>query len=300
MGLLKAFSASGWGERRVSLSRRQCPTPFFMNEPPSNSCSRSSLSTRLDSRVTDTQSPPRLHQTDLEGVHNSMSPGFQITRATLPRLQFTSHSPMPSEDSTAPIIRWLSSWSSTPNRSPTHSRSRSESPSSYSAPPSPCLSSLNEALSSQLPSLPAKPPSAYFYGSRNFSRPPPFLDNLTRSTLPTASLTRATPLSPLIPFQDTNTQAPDTPPVLISHYSPTRSSIDTLRNVWDRGVHTSAPAPATATPRLSWWWSQGENKENVDTLLDEDDRADTAQEERDQIRRKCAFVLYTRLTLAKT
>jgi triacylglycerol lipase len=268
-------------------------------QPPVYSQPRSSLSTKLDSRVTDS---PRL--TDLQGVHNSMPPpGLHITRASLPRLQFTSHSSMPSEDSTAPIVRWLSSWSSTPNKSPTHARSRSESPTSYSeprSPPSPCLSSLNEALSSQLPNLPAKPPSAYFYGSRNLSRQPPFLDNLTRSTLPTASLSRAMPLSPLIPFKETNTQVPDTHPVIITHSPPTRSSIDTLRNVWDRGIHTSAPAPTTATSRLSWWWSQGENKENVDTLLHEDDRADTAQEERDQIRRKCAFALRTILIFAKT
>ena len=43
----------------------------------------------------------------------------------------------------------------------------------------------------------------------------------------------------------------------------------------------------------SWWWSQRENKESVDRLLDEGDRAETVEREQENIHNKCQLVILT-------
>jgi triacylglycerol lipase len=176
-----------------------------------------------------------------------------------------------------PIVRWLSSWSSTPAGSP--SRSRSKSPSSRSEPPSSSLRSLDEALSSQL-HLPSKPPPAQlsksFSTSRFLSRPPPLLDDLTRATLPTASLSFPSSI-----------QSQDPPIVNISRSPTTRTSIDSLRHISDRGIHSSSSSRVNALPRLAWWWERSDNEENEVTLLNEEEQADDAQQLQEHIRKKC-------------
>lgn len=207
-----------------------------------------------------------------------------------------------------PILHWLGSWSPYPNHSPeaSGSQSGSASPSSTtsSTPPSPNLASLQEALNeSLLPPripistslLPARPPRAKLpdaFFPHALSRPPPFLDNLTRSTLPTASLSppdvSAQNYFPPSP-QDSSASVLDFPPILLTHSK--RSSLDTLRSVSQRDhtrkLTTSSEAPPAASS--GWWWFQSNNKENVDTLLHEDDRADTVEEEQDNIHNRCMF-----------
>lgn len=220
--------------------------------------------------------------------------------ASLPRLQSLTSPSMVTEPaqskSPSPVIRWLGPWGSD-NRKRT-SGSGSSSPSG-SAPPSPSLTCLNEALSEDI--LPTSPPKARlpssFYASRTLSRPPPFLDNLTRSTLPTSSL------SPGLhhPHDPNTTQTisltDPTPPSptaqIISHSPPgSRSSMDTLRSVRDRSIHTSAPQSNPIPSRQnSWWWSQSNNKHNVDTLLEEDDRAASVGEEQSKLQKKCKIYL---------
>lgn len=219
------------------------------------------------------------------------------------------------QSSTLPVLRWLGNWSYSTKtkhtRSQTSSGSASPSSSSFtsnSQPPSPqlaALSSLDEALHESLQGLlPTPPPRARipdsFHASRTLSRAPPFLDNLTRSTLPTSSLSHYHPV-PL------DVQQIEAPPIILSKSPPNRTSVDSLRRLSirdrSRSIHSSAVA-ATATsiapsrpasPTKSWWW-QSENKDNVDTLLNEDDRAGTIQEERDNLRKKCAFPVAFALT----
>ncbi|KAJ7293400.1 Alpha/Beta hydrolase protein [Mycena rebaudengoi] len=169
---------------------------------------------------------------------------------------------MPS--TTAPIIRWLGSWSPYNNPSPT-------STPPPSCPPSPSLASLNEALSTHLPD--------FFSASKALSRPPPFLDNLTRSTLPTASLSPSHTVVELEPF---TTPSPEG--------SPPRS-LTTLRSVSQRDHRRSlSTAAATDLPTqesaIARWWFQSENKSNVDALLHEEDRADSVQQEQNILRSK--------------
>lgn len=256
---------------------------------------RAPLASRLDSLLSN---EPTMHRTrKLRKPNHARFP----SSSAIPPLRLTKPQSLPQDAvPSLPVLRWLGNWG-------THARSRSSSGSnSPSSPPpltpspnSAALSSLNEALhESLLPSLPqpARLPDS-FYTSRALSRPPPFLDNLTRSTLPVSSLSSN---SALATSQSEFPESP--PPIILSHSPPTRTSLDTLRSLSmrsrDRGIHTSAAAPATATigaaarpasPKtLNWWW-QSENKENVDTLLNEDDRADTLQEERDNLRNKCMY-----------
>lgn len=153
---------------------------------------------------------------------------------------------MPSRPHT-PILRWLSNVSST----------RSSPPSS---PPSPNLALLNEAMNEPLrPPAARLPPS--FRASRNLSRPPPFLDNLTRSTLPSSSLS-----PPIASFHSIRSDVVRPPPILLAHSPPTRSSLDSLRSFYSQSIsthsadlltgnHLQTSSPTTS----SWWWFQSDN-----------------------------------------
>jgi hypothetical protein len=178
------------------------------------------------------------------------------------------------------------------------------------------IQSLHDALSDELVlSVPKRSPSA---SSTNSSMPPSFLssrtprllDALTRTTMPTASLSvppRAYLHTPIAsPFRDTQrateqTEAVLNPPVASAQSSPlprraespatsptllgpTRSSIDTLRGTLKRSesMHTTASQGKSFG---SWWF--GESKKEVDHLLDEADRAETAEQEREGFRSKC-------------
>jgi triacylglycerol lipase len=214
------------------------------------------------------------------------------TRANLVSPTFTNAAVNRSaSNSPQPVVRWISSWSSTPRRSPI--RSRDHSPPRNrppSAPSSPILASLNEALSEPIPNLPSKPPNArlpaQFYASRSLShRPPPLLDNLTRATFPTASLSSAVDFDqePSSHISSRSDFIYSPPPVILSHPPKSRSSIDRLRSVHNRTLSTTASPQSAPILRFNWWWGK---EDNVDPLLNEADRAETPQD-REQIRKKC-------------
>ncbi|KAJ7786122.1 Alpha/Beta hydrolase protein [Mycena metata] len=209
------------------------------NPPTNNSRPRTPLAQRLETLV------------------DSEAPRMQAARKSA-----VKHMP---PSSTQPILRWLGTWS------PYKPASPETSPPS-SGPPSPGLASLNEALSEPI----AFPATAHlpdsFSASRALSRPPPFLDNLTRSTLPTASISPST--SPEEnPFHDVSV--------------PKGSSVAVLRSLSQRdhkrsrSVHTLAAPESPVQPEsaIARWWFQSENKDNVDALLDQEDRADSVQQE---------------------
>ncbi|KAG9094120.1 hypothetical protein FRC06_011139 [Ceratobasidium sp. 370] len=177
------------------------------------------------------------------------------------------------------------------------------------------IESLQDALSDELALFPPKHSSSA--SSINSSMPPSFvssrtprlLDALTRTTMPTASLSvppKAYLHTPIpSPFRDTQrataqTEAVLNPPIAASQsvllprradspaqsptlLAPTRSSIDSLRGTLKKSesIHTTASQGKSFG---SWWF--GENKKDVDELLDEADRAETAEQERDGFRNK--------------
>ncbi|CAE7053944.1 unnamed protein product [Rhizoctonia solani] len=174
------------------------------------------------------------------------------------------------------------------------------------------IESLQDALSEDLGSIHQRSPSSASSSGMPPSflsaRTPRFLGGLTRNTMPTASLSvppKAYLHTPIpSPFRDTarataQTEALLNPPVAASQsatasrrsatplnaptfMAPTRSSIDTLRGLQrSDSMHTSA----SNNKSLSSWWF-GDNKKDVDKLLDESDRAETAEQERAGFRSK--------------
>lgn len=200
-----------------------------------------------------------------------------------------------------PVLRWCGHT----NPSVTSDSSIPPSPGPHpNRPPDSPMENLHDALTSPLPTptpstlkrpQKAVPPPMPLSGS------PYLLRSLPRVTLPIASLSNLAPATrPFDPPFD-----PQTPgaPIFLQHSPPDRSSLDFLRSLRDRESGSSArptrhspraslPSPralfsTSATP--SWWRLQNDNKENIDSLLSEEDRAPTVEEEQSHIHKKCAW-----------
>ncbi|CAL1695126.1 unnamed protein product [Somion occarium] len=155
------------------------------------------------------------------------------------------------------------------------------------------------------------------------SRPPNLLSNLARSTLPTAGLSppsiystkysdpfedpfkrpehnpdldilySPTPSPVAMPPSPAPAHLPQSPPTL--SLSPTRTSIDSLRSIQERGtraIHTTTPSQRLTLPNLSnplkGWFASDDSKENMDPFLSEEDRAPTAEAQKQRIRENYA------------
>ncbi|KAF5385430.1 hypothetical protein D9757_005440 [Collybiopsis confluens] len=185
-----------------------------------------------------------------------------------------------------PVLRWLGTWS--PSRKF----------SSQQSSPSSSLLSLNEALHEPL-CLPRRPPSAQL-SHFSLARNPPFLNELARAALPTASLSPPATVSPTFRARSSaqSNQDLDSPQISLYHSisqssPPSKSSLDSLRSVSQRDLslrryHTKSTSTLSfseSDSNSSWWWFSS-NKENVDHLLSDDDRAASVREEQDHIRKK--------------
>lgn len=251
-----------------------------------------------------------------------------------------------------PVLRWMSgrhaskSLSSSPIPSPIHSSPIGTPPTSGATTPSSAVSALADALhdnpllssahsgwgksSSSLVPLPTRPEAARLPAHFRATRPPRYLSELTRSTLPSASL------SPPLPYDDeafenslrhTDPFSPDphdedrerdldilyspTPMPLAIPHSPapahlgrqrsatmstssTQSSLDTLRSIHDRTIHTAAPAQFKVSllpDSVKSWFGGDESGDGkaMHQMLNEEDQRPTRQAERDHIRQKCKF-----------
>lgn len=269
------------------------------------------------------------------------------------RSQSPSQMPPSKRDKPHPVLRWLTgkqrppSSSKSPAPSPTHTSNPSPSltpTSSTPTTPSSAASALADAMhddpllssvrshfdSSHLDpdaaarvALPMRPEAARLPAHFRASRPPNYLSQLTRSTLPTACLSPPTssfyqnPASyqdPWAPEPEPNPDldllySPTPNPVAIPHspapahlnnrsppsvsLSPSRSSLDTLRSIHERGrsIHTTAPQslklPALPLSIRGWFGAEdGRDKENVHPLLGDEDKQESAQAEREHIRKK--------------
>jgi hypothetical protein len=149
---------------------------------------------------------------------------------------------------------------------------------------------LQQAINDQLPNKPpqafirtvSNPPQHHFTTSQSF-RGPPLLNSLARSTLPAY----CQPCNP-----DTTNL-----PILVNQPPPSRTSLESLKSLKPRGVHTSGSQPETFTPSPTRSWFRWENKPSVDQLLVEEDRAETITGEEDNIRRKCELHAPVRMPL---
>ncbi|KAI0375229.1 alpha/beta-hydrolase [Pilatotrama ljubarskyi] len=165
--------------------------------------------------------------------------------------------------------------------------------------------------------MPSKPEAARLHNSLHR---PSYFSNLTRSTMPTACLSPppsasyirqrySDPFDDPFPTHHDYSSAdmdlllsptpeplpmPHSPaPVHLNSSPPTRSSLDSLRSIHERSrsFHTSPPQsfnfPQLPTSIRSWFSSQEESgKENRNPMLSDEDKRETAQEERENIRQK--------------
>jgi hypothetical protein len=177
-----------------------------------------------------------------------------------------------------PVVRWLGGMAQAPTAS-------------EDTEPSDALRQAIEdeplLLRAESPVELARPPQAKIASHVRSFRQPALLDDLAKAARPTAS---PVPLS-AVGFSSPTFSSQL--PTIFSQHPPTRTSLDYLRslNSRDRGISTTAvaQAPSLATP--TQWWFQDGGKAEVDSLLEEEDQASTAQKEAEHIRQKCPFVV---------
>lgn len=239
----------------------------------------------------------------LNNVSNVLdNPRFQSPKRTLPN----------ASSSDLPVLRWfgkvqelagtsepIAGPSSSPSSTPSTPRSalREALEDDIILTHSPWLSPQFDAIHPRRPPPVQLPPCAVHSGRIPMLCSPPFLDSLARSALPTASVTHPPPVfrhpsGHSIQRSETETY------IDVAQSPPSRTSLDTLRSLRDRGI-TIAPGPPGSSgvhsrsfstgPSLGptrWFWNK-ELKEDVDQLLDETDQRDTLEGEQAHIRQKC-------------
>lgn len=176
--------------------------------------------------------------------------------------------------------------------------------------------------------MPSRPQAAKLPPSLRPWRPPSHLSDLSRAALPTASISPttsfyATPYAD--PFDDPFAEqshshnddldiflSPTPDPIAIPHSpapahlnrsppilspSSTRSSIETLRSIQDRGrgIHTTPPSQKLSLPSFSnpfnWFTTDDDakRKEHMDPYLSEEDKAHSGQAQKDHINQRCLY-----------
>lgn len=132
---------------------------------------------------------------------------------------------------------------------------------------------LSEAMNTPLPTRPkpAMLPSSF----RASMHPPPFFDSLTRSTLPTASL------SPPLSVQHHPSDKIQPPPIVLLHSPPIHNSVDALRSVHTRSFSTLNEIDSASTSSLSFsrWWFQSDNFFSQEQTLDH----------KEHVKKKCSL-----------
>lgn len=215
---------------------------------------------------------------------DSVSPASNLASALPPReLQHPLSSMSVSQKQPAPLVRWLSS-STTSRSTEFNSVSTPDDFPSSSRPPTPVLASLNEALSDTI--LPTLPPPVQLppciSPTRLLKRPPPMLSNIFSTLPPISGVSSSSLIQDELPASSdlSNLLAG---PISPTHSPPTRSSIDTLRS-----IHTSAAPQVTPSPTSSRWWFQSDSdtgsKESVNKLLNEEDQVAS-------LHQKCMFIV---------
>ena len=100
-------------------------------------------------------------------------------------------------------------------------------------------------------SMPRRPQAARLRPSRVFTQPPPFLNSLARSTLPTSSLSPQLPVSRVYHLPPEPTSIRHSPGIVLSQSYPSCSSLDSLRS-----IHTSPLQSSPTTSSWQWWFQQ--------------------------------------------
>lgn len=263
---------------RFNLRRPHALIQLSMSTP-SNPQQRQDINSRLDSLVKDPPAMPirRFSIVRRPSASAPASPAPRLKHLTedVQRQQQPAPPSQPSSGPASPILRWFQTQVSSP---------------SPSRPQSPHSAALSEAMHDYLPTRPepAHLPPQYHANIR-----PPMLDELTRSTLPTSSLT--TP--PLTDRLGHHTPDPGHPLLFdrIPPSAPARKSLDTLRTLYTRTIpatplHQQTRSITIPTPFRNWF--QTESAKDADKhkyILTEEDQHEDSEIERENIRKKCKY-----------
>lgn len=322
---------------------KSIPPAIFSSEPTSRASLDDPVLSPNAMRLARTRPPsPRFPNSSYSSMSHHSNNSNRAASISGPSTSSQSLPHPHKRDKSHPVLLWLSG-----NRQPTSTSRPNSAPSSrvttptQSNPPSPsAISALSDALhddptliqvrSPTSVHLPSRPQAARLHPASHTSRPPSFLSSLTRSTLPTASLSPP-PIYTLFhptytdPFDDpfarseqnedldllysptpTPLAMPHTPaPAHLISSPPTlsmsrgRSSIDSLRSIQEkgtRGLHTTPPSQRLTLPTLptfrSWFDTVG-GKENMDPFLDEQDKDNDPKIQRHHIQQRCQSHLTT-------
>lgn len=185
-----------------------------------------------------------------------------------------------------PSLRWFGKKAGNDSSSSLPQSSSPPTPSSPSTPPSALREALEEDIIhclSPADDIRPPPPAQLHHctaGRRAVHRSPPFLENLVRTTLPTASVTKPAPVLRQ-PTGSSDASCEESRPNLST---PPRISLESLRTLRDRGMRLSSDSNSIPNRTTSKrWFSSARN------LLDENDQAETAEDEQALIKRKCEY-----------
>lgn len=246
---------------------------------------RQGISSRLDSLVKSysTMPPKRTSIVRTQSFSAPTSPGPRSKHLAEDARQPASPS-QPSSGLASPILRWFQTQMSS-SLPPSPSPSRPQTPHS---------AALSEAMHNRLPTRPdpAHLPSQYHANIR-----PPMLDELTRSTLPTSSLTAPHPSDP--PADRLGHHTPDSAyPLLLNRIppsAPARTSVDALRTLYTKAAptvpsHQQTRSISIPTPFRNWFQTEPANDDDKhSSILTEEDQDEDPEVERENIRKKCKY-----------
>ncbi len=307
---------------------------FFSSEPPSRRSG--DLERDAGMRSIRTRPPsPRMHSASRNSSFHRSTQSLSLNTSMPEQGSSSKAHQREQSQPTFPVLRWLTGKQSSSDYARTHAQSHPSTPIEYSdsplntLPPSrPDISALAEALDDDprlleahsKADMPSRPKAAKLPPQLRPWRPPNHLSDLSRATLPTASLSPTTSFYSSAytdPYEDPFSQrhnddldmfySPTPNPVPIPHSpapahvnrspptlspSSTRSSIETLRLIQDkgRGIHTTPPSQKLTIPNpFSWFGVEdgSQQKENMDPLLSEEDRARTQDKQKERIRQHC-------------
>lgn len=188
----------------------------------------------------------------------------------------------PSSGPGSPILRWF------------HTQLTSSSPPSPSRPRSPHSAALSAAMNDHLPT---RPEPAHLPPQYHASIRPPILNELTRSTLPTSSLT--TPHLTNSPVDQLGHHTPDSGHSLLLNRippsAPARTSVDTLRTLYTKTIpatpfHQQTRSITIPTPFRNWFQTEPVKDDGKHMpILTEEDQDEDPEVQRENIRKKCKY-----------
>ena len=248
---------------------------------PSNPHQRQDIGSRLGSLVKDPplMSRKRLSIVRRQAVSAPASPASRLKHLPEDAQQQLDSPSQPSSGPVSPIIRWFQT-----QLPPT-------SPTSSPQPQNPHSAALSAAIHDHLPTRPepAHLPPQYHANIR-----PPILNELTRSSLPTSSLTAPHPADALghhTPNSGHSQSLNRIPPSF-----PARTSLDTLRTLYTKATPTSPPHQQTRSitipsPFRNWFQTESDKDDDKHKLLlTEEDQDEDSEVERENIRKKCKYL----------